>query len=169
MAKGIQEDFTLAMHQLEDVVYWGLDKENAGILDTAGQVWGPAVDNDASNEFSTRIAENAETDPYVRHLLGYISMDQSVRAAIRAESTAAEDMRAELVGHEVSSKVKDIKGGGDMYWRENNQLVQPTFSVEARPQSEMEDDPYKRWFQTTKTFAGDDVVRPLSETGCSLD
>jgi hypothetical protein len=78
-------------------------------------------------------------------------------------------MRGELVGHEVSSKIKDIKGGGDMYWRENNQLVQPTFSVEARPQEEMEDDPYKRWFQTTETFAGDDVVRPLSETGCDLD
>lgn len=169
MAKGIQDDYTLAMHQLEDVVYWGLDKENAGILDTAGQVWGPAVDNDASNQFAERIAENADTDPYVRHLLGYMSMDQAVRAAVRADSTAAEDMRGELVGHEVSSKIKDIKGGGDMYWRENNQLVQPTFSVEARPQEEMEDDPYKRWFQTTETFAGDDVVRPLSETGCDLD
>ena len=169
MAKGIQDDYTLAMHQLEDVVYWGLDKENAGILDTAGQVWGPAVDNEASNQFAERIAENADTDPYVRHLLGYMSMDQAVRAAVRADSTAAEDMRGELVGHEVSSKIKDIKGGGDMYWRENNQLVQPTFSVEARPQEEMEDDPYKRWFQTTETFAGDDVVRPLSETGCDLE
>lgn len=168
MAKGIQDDFTLAMHQLEDVVYWGLDKENAGILDTAGQVWGPAVDNDASNEFCERIAENAETDPYVRHLLGYMSMDQSVRAAVRADSTAAEDMRGELVGHEVSSNIKAIKGGGKMYWRENNQLVQPTFSVEARPRGEMSDDPYKRWFTTTKTFAGDDVVRPLADTGCDL-
>jgi ABC-type branched-subunit amino acid transport system substrate-binding protein len=169
MAKGIQDDYTLAMHQLEDVVYWGLDKENAGILDTAGQVWGPAVDNEASNQFAERIAENADTDPYVRHLLGYMSMDQAVRAAVRADSTAAEDMRGELVGHEVSSKIKDIKGGGDMYWRENNQLVQPTFSVEARPQEEMEDEPYKRWFQSTETFAGDDVVRPLSETGCDLE
>jgi len=169
MGRGIQDDFTFAMHQLEDVVYWGLDKENAGILDTAGQVWGPAVDNDASNEFAERVAENAETDPYVRHLLGYVSMDQSVRAAVRADSTAAEDMRGELVGHEVESDVKAIKGGGDMYWRENNQLVQPTFSVEARPQDEMSDDPYKRWFQTTKTFAGDDVTRPLSDTGCSIE
>jgi hypothetical protein len=55
-----------------------------------------------------------------------------------------------------------------MYWRENNQLVQPTFSVEARSQEEMSDDPYKRWFSTTKTFAGDDVVRPLEDTGCDL-
>lgn len=168
MSKGIQEDHTLAMHQLEDVVYWGLDKENAGILDTAGQVWGPAVDNEASNEFAQRISEDSDTDPYVRHLLGYISMDQSVRAAVRADSTAAEDMRGELVGHEVSSRVKDIKGGGDMYWRENNQLVQPTFSVEARPQDEMTDDPYKRWFSATNTIAGDDVVRPLEDTGCDL-
>lgn len=167
--RGIQDDFTFAMHQLEDVVYWGLGKENADILDTAGQVWGPAVDTEASNAFAADVAESAETDPYVRHLLGYISMDQAVRAAVRADSTAAAAMREELVGHEVTSKIKDIKGGGEMYWRENNQLVQPTFSVEARPQDEISDEPYKRWFQTTRTFAGDDVVPPLEETGCSLE
>jgi len=166
--RGIQDDFTFAMHQLEDVVYWGLGKADADILDTAGQVWGPAVDTEASTAFAEDIAETAETDPYVRHLLGYISMDQSVRAAVRADSTAAAAMRDELVGHEVSSKITDIKGGGDMYWRENNQLVQPTFSVAARPEAERSNDPYKRWFQTTRTFAGDEVVPPLEDTGCGL-
>jgi hypothetical protein len=32
----------------------------------------------------------------------------------------------------------------------------------------MADDPYKEWFRTEETFAGDDVARPVEETGCSL-
>ena len=160
------DDRTLAMHQNEDIVYWGLDQEMASVLDISGQVWGPAVS--AGEDFKSRVAENAETNPYVRHYLGYVSMDQSVRAAVRAESTDAEAMRSALEGHEVSSPVTDIKGG-DMYWREcDHQLVQETYNVSAKPQGEMTSDPYRSWFSVQNTFAGDDVARSCEETGCSL-
>jgi ABC-type branched-subunit amino acid transport system substrate-binding protein len=164
--KGLDER-TLAMHQNEDIVYWGLDKEMAGALDIGGQVWGPAVDG--GEEFKQRVADTAETDPYVRHFLGYTSMDQAVRAAMRAESTKADAMRDALAGHEVTSPVKDIKGGGKMYWREcDHQLVQDTYSVKALDVDEMSDDPYKTWFETVSTYSGDDVARSCDQTGCSL-
>ncbi|WP_440988671.1 ABC transporter substrate-binding protein [Haloarchaeobius baliensis] len=170
VSQGMQGNYTLAMHQLEDAVFWGLDRDSAGILDSAGQVWGPAVDTSAAQEFCERVAESSETDPYVRHFLGYLSMDQAVRAAVRADSTNADDMREALEGHEVTSAAADIKGGDSgMYWREgDHQLIQPTYTVEALPVEEMSDDPYKRWFQTVNTVAGDDVARPVSETGCSM-
>ncbi|WP_382269289.1 ABC transporter substrate-binding protein [Halovenus rubra] len=166
IASGIQ-DRTLAMHQLEDFVFWGMDKDAASILDVAGQVWGPAVDG--GEDFKQRITEQGEMDPYIRHLLGYISVDQGVRAAVRAESTAAPDMRDALEGHEVSSPIVDMKGGGDMYWREgDHQLVQPTYTVTSRSTDAMADDPHKDWFSVENKFAGDDVTRPVEETGCSL-
>jgi len=166
IAKGIQ-DRTLAMHQLEDIVYWGLDKESASILDIAGQVWGPAADG--GDEFKQRVADRGEMDPYVRHLLGYVSVDQGVRAAMRAGSPDADAMRDALEGHEVDSPIVEMKGGGEMYWRAgDHQLVQPTYTVSSRPTGEMADDPYKQWFQAEETFAGDDVARPVEETGCSL-
>jgi len=166
IAKGM-EDRTLAMHQLEDIVYWGLDKESASILDIAGQVWGPAADG--GDEFKQRVADDGEMDPYVRHLLGYISMDQGVRAAIRAGTSEADAMRDALEGHQVGSPIVEMKGGGDMYWRAgDHQLVQPTYTVSSLPTGEMSDDPYKEWFQAEQTFAGDDVARPVEDTGCSL-
>jgi ABC-type branched-subunit amino acid transport system substrate-binding protein len=166
IASGIQ-DRTLAMHQLEDFVFWGLDKESASILDVAGQVWGPAVDG--GDEFKGRVAEAGEMDPYVRHLLGYVSMDQGIRAAMRAGSTAAPEMRGALEGHQVESPIVEMKGGGDMYWRaEDHQLIQPTYTVTSRPTGEMSDDPYKNWFAVENEFAGDEVARSVDETGCSL-
>lgn len=165
--KGVHEDRQLAMHQNEDVVYWGLSKEIAGVLDMSGQMWGPAVPG--GDDFKQRVADNYDTDPFVRHFLGYVSMDQMVRAAVRADSTDPAAMRDELEGHEVSSPAKAMKGGGEMYWREcDHQLIQPTYNVVARPVDEMEDEPYKNWFEVQKTFAGDDVARSCSETGCQL-
>jgi ABC-type branched-subunit amino acid transport system substrate-binding protein len=166
IASGI-EDRTLAMHQLEDLVFWGMDKETASILDIAGQVWGPAVDG--GEEFKQRVADEGELDPYVRHLLGYMSMDQGVRAAIRADSIEAEAMRGALEGHQVESQIVEMKGGGEMYWRaEDHQLIQPTYSVTSRPTDEMSDDPYKNWFSVQQEFAGDDVARSLEDAGCSF-
>jgi hypothetical protein len=164
--KGV-DDRTLAMHQNEDVVYWGLDKETASVLDISGQVWGPAAPG--GDEFKQRVADSYDTDPYVRHFLGYVSMDQAVRAAHRAGGTTAEDIRGELEGHEVTSPVKAMKGGGKMYWRAcDHQLVQPTFNVKARPTGQMQDQPYKSWFTVEKEFAGDDVARACDATGCQL-
>ncbi len=166
IAKGMT-DRTLAMHQLEDIVYWGLDKDSASILDIAGQVWGPAADG--GDEFKQRVADEGEMDPYVRHLLGYVSMDQGVRAAIRAGTSEADAMREALEGHQVESPIVDMKGGGDMYWRAgDHQLIQPTYTVSSRPTGEMSDDPYRTWFQTEQTFAGEDVARSVGDTGCSL-
>lgn len=166
--KGMHEDFTLAMHQLEDIVYWGLDEQSASVLDVAGQVWGAG--SPGGDEFKERVASNYDTDPYVRHFLGYLSMDQIVRSAVRADSTGAEEMRSALEGHEVTSSARDIKGGdGKMYWREcDHQLVQPTFSMKAKAPDEMQNEPYKQWFETVKTFDGDDVARSCDDTGCSL-
>jgi len=166
MASGV-DDRVLAMHQLEDFVFWGMDKDAASILDVAGQVWGPAVDG--GEDFKQRVVDEGDMDPYVRHYLGYVSMDQGVRAAVRADSTAAPDMRDALEGHQVESKIVDMKGGGDMYWRAgDHQLIQPTYTVSSRPTDEMTDDPYKNWFTVENTFAGDDVARPVDDTGCSL-
>ena len=165
--KGMQDDHAFAIHQLEDSVLWGLDKQSAAVMDTGAQVWGPAAPG--GDEFKRRVADEAELDPYVRHFLGYVSMDQAVRAADRAGSTAAEDMRAELEGHEVSSPIKEMKGGGEMYWREcDHQLVQPTFGVRGRDPDEMSDSPYKTWFEVDTEYAGGDVVRPCEDTGCSF-
>jgi len=166
--RGIQDDYTFAMHQLEDVVLWGLGKENAGILDIAGQVWGPAAPG--GSEFKQRVADNYDTDPYVRHYLGYVSMDQAVRAADRAGSSDPDAMREALEGHQVeNSPIVDMKGGGEMYWREcDHQLVQPTFGVGARAVGDMADSPYRTWFDVETTYGGDEVVRSCSETGCSL-
>ncbi|MFB6170323.1 MAG: ABC transporter substrate-binding protein [Haloarculaceae archaeon] len=164
--KGIQEDMKLAMHQIEDVVYWGLSKEATEVMDVGGQVWGPGSPN--GGEFAKRVAETGETDPFVRHYLGYAGVDQMVRAAVRADSKDAADIRAELEGHTVDSPINDIKGG-EMHWRaEDHQLVQPTYAVKPRAVDEMSDDPYKQWFETTETFAGADVARSPSETGCNL-
>jgi ABC-type branched-subunit amino acid transport system substrate-binding protein len=166
IAKGIQ-DRTLAMHQLEDIVYWGLDKQSASILDIAGQVWGPAVDG--GDEFKRRVADASDLDPYVRHYLGYVSMDQGIRAALRAGSTGAPEMREALEGHQVESPIVDMKGGGEMYWRAgDHQLIQPTYTVSSRATSEMTDDPYRTWFSVDETFAGETVARSVEETGCSL-
>ncbi|MFB6297534.1 MAG: ABC transporter substrate-binding protein [Salinirussus sp.] len=166
IAKGIQ-DRTLAMHQLEDIVYWGLDKESASILDIAGQVWGPAADG--GDEFKQRVAETGELDPYVRHFLGYVSMDQAVRAAMRAGSTKAPAMRSALEGHQVESKITGMKGGGEMFWRAgDHQLIQPTYTVSSLPVEEMSNDPYKTWFSVEESFSGTDVARSIEETGCSL-
>ncbi|WP_318568350.1 ABC transporter substrate-binding protein [Salinigranum marinum] len=161
------DDRTLAMHQHEDIVYWGLPKDTAGALDLAGQVWGPA--SPGGDEFKQRVADNYDTDPYVRHFLGYLSLDQMVRAAVRAGSSDADAMRDALEGHEVTSPAKEIKGGGEMYWRAcDHQLVQPAYSVAARPVEEMTDSPYKQWFDVENEFAGDDVVRSCDATGCQL-
>jgi ABC-type branched-subunit amino acid transport system substrate-binding protein len=161
------DDRTLAMHQHEDIVYWGLPKETAGALDLAGQVWGPA--SPGGDEFKQRVADNYETDPYVRHFLGYLSMDQLVRAAVRAGGSDPDAMRDALEGHEVTSPAKEIKGGGEMYWRAcDHQLVQPAYTVAARSVEEMQDSPYKQWFDVQQEFAGDDVVRSCDATGCQL-
>jgi len=47
-------------------------------------------------------------------------------------------------------------------------VVVPVDTVEALPEDEMQDEPYKSWFKHTSTSAGDDVARSVADTGCSL-
>jgi ABC-type branched-subunit amino acid transport system substrate-binding protein len=159
-------DMKTAMHQLEDIVYWGLSKEAASVMDAGGQAWTPALDT--GQEFKERVAAEAEASPFVRHYMGYTAMDQLVRAAVRAESTAAEDIRAEMEGHEVDSPVNDIKGG-DLYWREcDHQLVQDVYLVEGADTGSMTDEPYRQWFDLLESQAGDDVVDSCEASNCSF-
>ncbi|MBP1954592.1 ABC-type branched-subunit amino acid transport system substrate-binding protein [Halarchaeum rubridurum] len=160
-------DITIGAQMLEDMVFWGLDHEAAAMVDIASMGWVNTIDG--VGDFNDRVAEAGELDPFVRHAKSYTSADQHVRAAVRAGSTRAEDIREELEGHEVQSAAKDIHGGGEMYWRAcDHELVSPVFSATAREASAMQDDPYKQWFDVTDTTPGDDVVRSCEETGCTL-
>jgi hypothetical protein len=56
-----------------------------------------------------------------------------------------------------------------MYFRaDDHQLIQPVSTVKAMEKSNMQDDPYKSWFEHTSSVSGDEVARKPSETGCSL-
>jgi hypothetical protein len=105
----------------------------------------------------------------VRHYTAFIGMDQVVRAAVRAGSKDAEDIRGALEGHEIAdSPVNDVESG-KLYWRAcDHQLVKPVYTIAGRAEADMEDDPYKKWFDVEKTVVGDDVVRSCEETGCSF-
>jgi branched-chain amino acid transport system substrate-binding protein len=166
MNRGLQEERSVMFHQLEDLVLWGLDREAAAMVDVGSTGWMNAVDG--GDEFKQRIVEAGDTDPFARHYMAYTSLDQQVRAAIRAESTAAADITAELEGHEIQSPVTDIQPGA-LKWRAcDHQLVQPTHVVSGLSVDEMSDDPYKEWFSVDKSVAGADVIRSCEETGCQL-
>lgn len=166
MNEGMHQDLKIMAHQFEDLVLWGLGHEAAAALDVSPAGWSPAIDG--VDQFNQRVAETSETDPFVRHYMGYMSMDQHVRAAIRAGSADAEAIRGELEGHEVSSPASDLQPG-TTYWRAcDHQLVQPVHTVVGRSAENMQDDPYKVWFDVTSTTAGDDVVRTCKATECTF-
>ncbi|MFB6079205.1 MAG: ABC transporter substrate-binding protein [Halarchaeum sp.] len=160
-------DVKIGAHMLEDLVFWGLDHEAASMVDIASMGWVNSVQG--TSDFNQRVVDNGEIDPFARHAKAYTSADQQVRAAVRAGSTKAEDIRDELEGHEVQSTAKDIHGGGKMYWREcDHELVSPVFSATAKDPGDMQDKPYKQWFDVTGTTPGDDVVKACEDTGCTL-
>lgn len=166
MSKGLHEELTVMFHQFEDLVLWGLGKEAAMMVDIGPTGWANAVDGD--EEFKQRVVDEGETNPFARHFMAYTSLDQQVRAAMRASSTDAEAITAELEDHELQSPVSDIQGGTS-YWRAcDHQLVQPTHIVSGLAESEMQDEPYKQWFTVDTSVAGDEVVRSCDATGCDL-
>lgn len=166
MNKGMHEDLKIMAHQFEDLVLWGFNKEAAAALDVSPMGWYAGVDG--AKQFSNRAAKSGKTDPFVRHYMGYVSLDQHVRAAVRAGSKDAEAIRKELEGHEISSAAADLQPG-KCYWRGcDHQLVQPVHTATGRTVDEMQDDPYKLWFDVKSTTPGDKIARTCEETGCSF-
>ena len=165
--EGILGDFEVMVHQNEDPTYWGLGKWAAESLAVAPTGWVNTLDG--GSEVKQQVADRGNLDPFVRHVTAYTGMDQLVRAAIRAGSKGAEDVRDSLEGHEITdSRINDIERG-TLYWREcDHQLIKPTYIVSGMAQSDMTDAPYRQWFQVDQAVAGDDVARTCEETGCSF-
>ena len=157
MNRGLHTELSVMFHQFEDLVLWGLTKEAASMMDIGPTGWSNAVDG--TDQFNQRVADAGDTDPFARHFMAYVSLDQLVRAAVRAGSKDPEAVRGELEEHEIGGPVADLQSGGSMTWRAcDHQLVQPTHVVSARDTGSMTDEPYKQWFDVAGTVAGEDVV-----------
>jgi len=165
---GIHEDFSIVLHQNEDAGFHGVSKEQASIIDLSSQGWTPAVD--AAEDWKLKVTGVSAHDPQVRHVIGYQSMDQLVRAAVRADSTTGSEIVAELDGHEVQNeRVRALHGNPEnLYWREgDHQLVQPVYATRGRPVDDMTEDPYRVWFDLIDTMSGDDAS-PAASPDCQL-
>lgn len=164
--KGMGENFKMAGPLFEEAVFWGLGKEAASIAGLWATPWAASVpSSDLGEELKTRVADEYDASPFSRHYMGYTSMDQLARAALRADSVAAADITAELEGHQLEHSLKQ----GDCYFRaEDHQLVQPVDTVQAMSVDQMQDDPYRSWTDHVNSFPGDSVARSASETGCEL-
>jgi ABC-type branched-subunit amino acid transport system substrate-binding protein len=164
---GMEEEFSIMMHQGEDVGFYGIDPQMASILDINSQGWSPAID--AGEEWKNEVAEFSDHDPFVRHYMGYVSVDQMVRASVRADSLEGEAIRDELSGHEIESEqILELQPGERLYWREaDNQLVQPTHVTTGRAVEDMQNDPYNVWFDMVDTMEGDDAS-PEPDEACDL-
>ncbi|WP_424008971.1 ABC transporter substrate-binding protein [Haloferax denitrificans] len=166
MNTGLHEELALMVHQFEDLVAWGLGKEAASAVDVGPTGWVSAVDT--GEEFKQRVVDEGGTDPFARHYMSYTSLDQQVRAVMRAGSTAAADITAELEGHQIESTVADLQPG-TLKWRAcDHNLIQPTHVVSGLEPDEMQDEPWKQWFGIDETIPGGDLARSCEETGCQL-
>lgn len=155
---GLESEYTLAAPVMEDQVAWDIGFENlSGIY---SMVWTVAAENARSEALKEKFLDRDIT-PWSRPYLGYVTLDQGVRAAMRAASLNPEDMRAALDGHEFDGwKESQSK------WRScDNQLLQDTYV--ARVRDEPQTEPYKNYFEVVETFAAQDVVRSCDNTGCS--
>ncbi|MFB6082604.1 MAG: ABC transporter substrate-binding protein [Halanaeroarchaeum sp.] len=164
--KGMHEEMKMSGPLFEEAVFWGLGKHAASVTGLWATPWSNEVPKtDLAKKVIDQITSQYDTSPFSRHYMGYMAMDQLVRAAHRAGSTDAADIQDELKGHTVEQSFKP----GKSYWRkEDHQLVQPVSTVKPLAESKMQDDPYKSWYQHVGTKEGDKVVRPVTETGCKL-
>lgn len=152
---------------LEDEVLWSLGPEGAAQMGVWATVWSPSIQGGQMEEFVQRVRDEFNTTAYSRHYLGYTSMDQLVRAAIRAESVAAADIREELDGHDYTDVgLLD----GTQQWREcDHQNIKPTYAVQAKSPDDMVDEDGERiWFEPVAERPGEEVMRSCDETGCDL-
>ncbi|MDZ7702286.1 MAG: ABC transporter substrate-binding protein [Halobacteriales archaeon] len=165
--QGALEGHKIMVHQNEAMTQWSLGKWAAAQLDASAVGWNNAVEG--GEEFKTSVADRGDVDPMVRHYTAFIAMDQVVRAAVRAGSKDAEDIRLELEGHEIESEAVKAVESGTQYWRAcDHSLVKPVYTISGRSEGDMTDSPYKSWFNVESSLAGDDVIRACEETGCSF-
>jgi len=166
--EGLLDEFAIMNQQAEDPVYWGVGKWAAEAVDVSTTGWVNSVGG--GDEFKQQITERGNLDPFVRHATSYLGLDQLVRAALRAGSKEADDVREALEGHDITdSRVNTIFNSDQFHWRAcDHQLLKPMYVVSGMSQSEMQDSPYKQWLQVDKTVPGADVAMPCSEDGCDF-
>lgn len=155
---GLHEDFSIVLHQNEDAGFHGVSKEQASIIDLSSQGWSPALD--VAEDWKLEVADLSDHDPQVRHVIGYESVDQLVRAAVRAGSTDGGEIIEALDGHVVENeRTLALHGDPDtMHWREgDHQLIQPVYATRGIPVGDMTDDPYRVWFEVIDTMPGDEA------------
>jgi hypothetical protein len=164
---GIANEVKMSGVLLEDENLFSLGKEGVANMGVWATVWGPGTVEGKTQELADRVASEYDRTAFSRHYLGYTSMDQLVRAADRAGSTAAEDIRSEMEGHEYTD-VGLLEG--TQKWREcDHQNLKPTYAVQAKDASDMEDGNPKQWFEQINKAQASDVTRSCSETGCQLN
>lgn len=165
---GMHEDFSIVLHQNEDAGFHGISKEQASIIDLSSQGWSPHLD--VAEDWKLEVTELSDHDPQVRHVIGYQSVDQLVRAAVRAGTTTGSEIIEELNGHEVESeRALALHGNPDnLYWREgDHQLMQPVYATRGRPVDEMTDDPYRVWFEVIDSMSADEAS-PQASADCQF-
>lgn len=157
---GLESEFTLAAPVMEDQVAWDLGFENlSGIY---SMVWTVATTNERSETLKQKFLDRGIT-PWSRTYLGYVTLDQGVRAAMRAGSLDPAEMQQALEGH----KFEGWKAN-ESRWRScDNQLLQDTYVTRVRDEPQTE--PYTNYFEVVETFPAEDVVRSCEETGCSVE
>lgn len=166
--RGMQNEYTYAMHQTEDVGFFGTDPASASLLDFNSQGWSAALD--VPEEWLQAVSEISDIPPFVRHYMGYVSVDQMVRAAVRADSLEGQAIRDELSGHQIENEtIHNLQPDAEaLYWREgDHQLVQPTYVTSGRPVSEQQNDPYRVWFDVEQRMGGEEASPDPSEA-CDL-
>lgn len=164
---GLADQVKMGGVLLEDENFFSLGPQGASKMGVWGTVWSPSIQEGQMGDFVTRIRDEFNVTAYSRHYLGYTSMDQLVRAAVRADSTAASDIREQLEGHDYSD------GGllpGTEKWRAcDHQNVKKTYAVEAKSAENMVDEDGERvWFKPVAEAPGSEVMRSCEETGCQL-
>jgi branched-chain amino acid transport system substrate-binding protein len=161
---GFSDQFEMAGPLFEEAVFWGLSKEQAAATGTWATPYASSVPHtDFGETFRDEIVSEFDASPFSRHEMGFLSMDQLTKAALRAGSTEAGDIRSELEGYELERTIKS----GDHHWRaDDHQLIQPVDTVSALPVDQMQDDPYQQWYEHNGRAAGEDVAR--SDSGCSF-
>ena len=164
--KGLQNKMKMAGPIMEEGLYWKDGKQKTELLGLMSCDWSNEVPkNDLAKHVVKQLNKRFNQSAYDRTYMGYTSLDQLIRAAERAGSVKAPDIRDALAGWKLKHSMKK----GKCYWRkEDNQLVQPTYTLKPLPISKMQDKPYKSWFKYVDTVPGDQTVRKVNATGCSL-
>jgi ABC-type branched-subunit amino acid transport system substrate-binding protein len=164
---GIADEVKMSGVLLEDENLFALGKEGVAQMGVWGTVWGPGIMEGGIQDLVDRVASEYDRTAFSRHYLGYTSMDQLVRAADRAGSTAAEDIRTELEGHDFTD-VGLLEG--TQQWREcDHQNMKPTYAVRAKDPGDMGDEHPQQWFEQINKQQADAVARSCDGTGCQLD